>query len=296
MMGWCVCWVAGNIFSRKTILTLRLAVCGQVRCLPVTLLEFMRSISFCLYQLGVGALAAVLLQSCTQPPAESRNLVSHASIPDSAGYETRPPMDPNGINKYYQGRQIAHVMGTEGTQWLERPTRAEEEKTDLLLRALRLQPTDVVADLGAGTGFYTFRISPLVPQGRVLAVDIQPEMIQAIRENQARMHVTNVEPILGTALNPNLPQRGVDLVLLVDAYHEFDHPREMMRAVHNALRPGGRVALVEYRAEDPKVHIKRIHKMSLEQARKEVEAAGLEFVESREELPQQHLLIFRRRP
>ncbi|GAA3949329.1 class I SAM-dependent methyltransferase [Hymenobacter algoricola] len=240
----------------------------------------------------------LLTSACTQPPAES----TAASLaeqrrrmpPDTTGYESRPPADPNGISRYYLGRQIAHVMGHEGADWLERNGRQEEEGTDILLRELKLKPTDVVADLGAGTGYFSFRISPLVPQGRVLAVDIQPEMITSLKQNKERRQITNVEPVLGTVQNPNLTARSVDLVLIVDAYHEFDHPREMMRAVRAALTPTGRLALVEYRAEDSRVPIKRIHKMSLEQARKEMAAVGLEFIENVETLPQQHLMFFRR--
>ncbi|SHI57412.1 Ubiquinone/menaquinone biosynthesis C-methylase UbiE [Hymenobacter daecheongensis DSM 21074] len=236
--------------------------------------------------------------ACTQPPAESTAATlaeqRRRMPPDTTGYESRPPADPNGISRYYLGRQIAHVMGHEGADWLERSGRQQEEGTDILLRELKLKPTDVVADLGAGTGYFTFRISPLVPKGRVLAVDIQPEMIAALKASKDRAKITNVEPVLGTVQNPNLPAKSVDLVLIVDAYHEFDHPREMMRAVRASLTPTGRVALVEYRAEDPKVPIKRIHKMSVEQARKEMAAVGLEFVESVESLPQQHLLFFKR--
>lgn len=214
-------------------------------------------------------------------------------VPDSSGYERRAPKDLNGIGKYYMGRQIAHVMGHEGSDWLERPDRQQEEGTDILLRELRLKPTDVVADLGAGTGYFTFRLSPLVPQGKVLAVDIQPEMLTALEANKVRFKAPNVETVLGTTKNPNLPANAVDLVLIVDAYHEFDHPREMMRAVRNSLTPTGRLALVEYRAEDPNVPIKRIHKMSVEQARREMAAIGLELADTIEALPQQHLMIFR---
>lgn len=241
--------------------------------------------------------------ACTQLPAES-NAAAYADLrpqltaarpPDTAGYETRPPHDPNGIGRYYLGRQIAHVMGHEGADWLERADRREEEGTDVLLRELQLKPTDVVADIGAGTGFFTFQMAKLVPRGRVLAVDIQPEMIAELKKNKLKNNTPNVQPVLGTAADPRLPAAGVDVVLIVDAYHEFDHPREMGRAIRNALRPGtGRLALVEYRAEDPNVPIKPIHKMSVAQARKEMAAVGLEFVEVRESLPQQHLLIFRR--
>lgn len=255
--------------------------------------------------LQAALLASMLLPSaCTQTPAEGsatlataeRETASEGAVaPDTSGYTIAPPRDPNGIAKYYQGRQIAHVMGHEGADWLERNDRQAEEGTDVLLRELKLRPTDVVADIGAGTGYFTFRISPLVPKGKVLAVDIQPEMIQYLRDNKAHNKAPNVVPVLGTVQNPNLPTAGVDLVLIVDAYHEFDHPREMMRAIRNSLRPGGRLALVEYRAEDPNVPIKQIHKMSVAQARREVEAIGLTFVENITTLPQQHLLIFQRK-
>ncbi|RZK27668.1 MAG: methyltransferase domain-containing protein, partial [Hymenobacter sp.] len=173
--------------------------------------------------------------------------------------------------------------------------RRQEEGTDLLIKELHLKPTDVVADLGAGTGFFSFRLAPLVPRGKVLAEDIQPEMITELNQRKTRNKQANVEPILGTTTDPRLPASGVDVVLLVDAYHEFDHPREMGRAIRNALRPGtGRLALVEYRAEDPNVPIKPIHKMTVEQAKKEMSAVGLEFVGVREGLPQQHLMLFKR--
>lgn len=254
--------------------------------------------------LQVALVSGLLVPSaCTQTPTEGSTAAAAnetesseqaPAAPDSTGYRIAPPKDPNGIGKYYQGRQIAHVMGHEGADWLERNDRQAEEGTDVLLRELKLKPTDVVADIGAGTGYFSFRISQLVPKGKVLAVDIQPEMIQYLRDNKAHNKAPNVEPVLGTVQNPNLPAAGVDLVLIVDAYHEFDHPREMMQAIRSSLRPGGRLALVEYRAEDPNVPIKRIHKMSEAQARREVEATGLKFVENIKTLPQQHLLIFQR--
>jgi ubiquinone/menaquinone biosynthesis C-methylase UbiE len=249
--------------------------------------------------LRVSAASLLLLPSaCTQPPTESTAAqlaqFQGTVAADSSGYERRPPKDLNGIGKYYMGRQIAHVMGHEGSDWLERPDRQQEEGTDILLRELRLKPTDVVADIGAGTGYFTFRLSPLVPQGKVLAVDIQQEMLTALQANKVSQKAPNVEPVLGTTQSPNLPAKSVDLVLIVDAYHEFDHPREMMRAIRASLTPTGRVALVEYRAEDPNVPIKRIHKMSVEQAKREMAAVGLVLTETIEALPQQHLMIFRR--
>lgn len=252
------------------------------------------------------AVSGLLPLSCAQLPAETNptqlpaaatlSLVAPPAPADTTGYQNRPPRDPNGIGRYYLGRQIAHVMGHEGADWLERSGRREEEGTDVLLRELQLKPTDVVADIGAGTGFFSFRMAPLVPQGQVLAVDIQPEMIAELEQNKRKNKAPNVRPVLGTTDNPRLPANGVDLVLIVDAYHEFDHPREMGQAIRKALRPGtGRLALVEYRAEDPTVPIKQIHKMSVAQARKEMAAVGLEFVEVKETLPQQHLLLFRRK-
>ncbi|WP_460584189.1 class I SAM-dependent methyltransferase [Hymenobacter arcticus] len=246
---------------------------------------------------------AAVTAACTQLPMES-SIANRAGLraatiapgpPDSVGYQSRPPRDPNGIARYYQGRQIAHVMGHEGASWLERDDRSQEEGTEILLKELHLKPTDTVADIGAGTGFFSFRLAPLVPKGRVIAVDIQPEMIAELKQRQARNGLRNVEPVLGTTADPHLPAGKVDLVLIVDAYHEFDHPREMGLAIRQALRPGtGRLALVEYRAEDPNVPIKEIHKMTVEQAKKEMTAIGLEFVEVKETLPQQHLLLFRR--
>ncbi|WP_188559148.1 class I SAM-dependent methyltransferase [Hymenobacter glacieicola] len=251
------------------------------------------------YLLSLGAAGFLLGQwACTQPLTESTaaQLVeeNRRALPDTSGYERRAPQDPNGISTYYMGRQIAHVMGHEGAGWLERTDRQQEEGTDILLRELKLKPTDVVADIGAGTGYFTFRMSSLVPKGKVLAVDIQPEMLAALRETTEKRHIHNVVPVRGTTDNPNLPAKGVDLVLIVDAYHEFDHPREMMRAIRNSLTPTGRVALVEYRAEDPKVAIKRIHKMSVAQVRREMAAIGLRLTDSVETLPQQHLLFFQK--
>ncbi len=251
----------------------------------------------------------LLALACTQLPTESNPsqltsrpaggmslAASGTAASDTTGYENRPARDPNGIGRYYLGRQIAHVMGHEGAGWLERSGRQQEEGTDLLLRELKLKPTDVVADIGAGTGFFSFAMARLVPRGQVLAVDIQPEMIAELERNKQAKQAPNVRPVLGTTQDPKLPAGGVDLALIVDAYHEFDHPREMGRAIRRALRPGtGRLALVEYRAEDPAVPIKQIHKMSVDQAKKEMAAVGLEFVEVIETLPQQHLLIFRRK-
>ncbi|MFP4089433.1 MAG: class I SAM-dependent methyltransferase [Cyclobacteriaceae bacterium] len=209
-------------------------------------------------------------------------------------YQFREPSSPDGTGKYYMGRDIAQVMGHRGAGWLERPGREEEEGTDLLIEALDLRAEDVVADIGAGSGYFTFKLSKEVPQGEVLAVDIQDEMLKIIRQRMKQQEVENIELVLGEVDQPNLPEDSVDLVLMVDAYHEFSHPREMMQGIVDALAPGGRVVLAEYRAEDPSIMIKPLHKMSEEQVVKEMRAVGLELIENRGLLPQQHLLFFRK--
>jgi len=219
--------------------------------------------------------------------------VHAAESPADTGYVRREP-SPGGTGKFYMGREIARTMGHAHADWLDRPARAGEEAPDSLVAALGLAPADVVADIGAGTGYYTFRISPLVPEGRVLAVDIQPEMLDEIAERTATRRVDNVVPVLGTEADPGLEENSVDVALIVDAYHEFSYPREMMVAIWKALRPGGRVVLVEFRLEDPEVPVRPLHKMSQAQVRAEMAAAGLEWVETRDLLPRQHFLVFRK--
>ena len=204
------------------------------------------------------------------------------------------PASADGTGRFYMGREIARVMSHRGAAWLERPDREREERPEVLIRSLGLEPDDVVTDLGAGTGYFTFRLAPLVPGGLVYAVDIQPEMLRIIEERAIADDVDNVAPVLGTITSPGLRPSSTDLTLIVDAYHEFSNPAEMLESIYEATRPGGRLVLVEYRAEDPDVPIKPLHKMTEAQARREVEAAGFEFVENRGPLPQQHILVFRR--
>lgn len=235
-------------------------------------------------------LTLLLPAACqAQRAGEAEAATSGRTAPGTYAYQ---PPSRDGTGKVYLGREIARVMGHRGAAWLERPDRAAEEAPGLVVEHLDLAPGDVVADVGAGTGYFTFRIAPAVPEGRVLAVDVQPEMLEIIRARKAEQDVPNVEAVQGTPSNPNLPPAGVDLVLMVDAYHEFSHPREMMEGIAAALRPGGRVVLVEYRGEDPDVPIKPLHKMTELQARKEMAAAGLVWRETKDVLPQQHLMIF----
>lgn len=210
-------------------------------------------------------------------------------------YETRKEHDPNGTGKFYMGREIALVMGHEAAGWLERPEREKEEEPNKLLDALKLKPGDVVADIGAGSGYFTFRIAERVgPKGKVLAVDIQPEMIAILRQQMKTRKLGNVEPILSIETDPKLPSGTVDLILMVDVYHEFSNPWEMTQAMVRSLKPDGRLVFVEYRLEDPKVGIKLVHKMAEKQVRKEMEPHPVRWVETLDLLPSQHVIIFKK--
>src|SRR5215472_8041177 len=205
-------------------------------------------------------------------------------------YETRAAHDPNGTRKFYMGREIAQVMGPGGIPWLDRPERESEEKPAEVIKAMSLHGNEVVADLGAGSGYFSFRLAPKV--GNVLAVEIQDEMIATLRQRAAEQKIGNVEVIKGTECDPRLPAGGVDLVLMVDVYHELACPFEVMSQVRKALKPGGRVVFVEYRKEDPKVQIKEVHKMSIAQLDKEMNAVKFTRLQTVEVLPWQHIVIF----
>lgn len=259
----------------------------------------------------IGLLAASVCAETNKPATASR-------------YEMRAEHDPNGIGKFYMGREIAHVMGHEAADWLERPEREREERTDLLLPALKLKPGDAVADIGCGSGYYTRRLAKIVDVGSsrreeahsnlgkrqsllksaatnheggiVYAVEIQQEMLDLLTNKLTAEKIFNVKPVLGTITDPKLPRASVDLILMVDVYHEFDHPFEMVAAMCQSLKPGGRIVFVEFRGEDPNVPIKLVHKMTEAQVRKEMSVHPLDWVETIGTLPQQHIIVFRKRP
>lgn len=209
-------------------------------------------------------------------------------------YETRRRFDPNGINKFYLGRQIAQVMGYGGASWLERAEREKEEEPAKLYKALDLKAGMTVADVGAGSGYHSFRMAKLVGEkGKVLAVDIQQEMLDLITDRAKKEKVTNVEPVKGTIKDPKLPEGEVDLILLVDVYHEFEFPYEMTEKMVASLKPGGRLVFVEYRLEDREVPIKLVHKMTERQVIKEMaEFPDMEHAKTVDTLPWQHVVIF----
>lgn len=200
----------------------------------------------------------------------------------------------DGTGKFYLNREIAHVMGHQAAMWLERDGREREERTDLLIQRLPLDNNSVVADIGAGTGYFSFPVARRVSEGKVFAVDIQPEMLDILRARQAQYGIDNVETRLGSTTDVRLPEASVDLAFIVDAYHEFSHPVEMGESLVRALKPGGRLVLIEYRGEDRKVPIKPLHKMTQQQARLEMEALGLTWERLDSALPQQHMLFFRK--
>ncbi len=253
----------------------------------------------CLHRMRRHSGFAVLLMSisalcgCELSGQEPVDETGRADARGSAVYEFGAA-SRDGIGKFYMGREISQVMGHRGAGWLERPNREGEERTDLLVENLPLEPDSVVADIGAGTGYFSFRIAERVPYGRVFAVDIQQQMLDIIESRKRDGAPGNVETVLGTERDPGLPEATVDLILLVDAYHEFSYPREMGEAMARALRPGGWLVLIEYRAEDPSVAIKPLHKMSSAQAIAEMAAVGLVWHRTGDFLPQQHFLVFRR--
>jgi ubiquinone/menaquinone biosynthesis C-methylase UbiE len=195
----------------------------------------------------------------------------------------------------YKGRQIAVTMHYLGAPWLVRESREREEDCALLLKALNVKPGQVVCDMGCGNGFYTLQLASQVGEsGKVLAVDIQPEMLHMLSESARDSGIANIETIHGTQVDPRLPEGSVDLILLVDVYHEFSHPEPMLRAMRRALKPKGRIALAEFRLEDSKVPIKLLHKMSKKQIMKEFPPNGFKIVEEFDKLPWQHLMFFER--
>jgi ubiquinone/menaquinone biosynthesis C-methylase UbiE len=208
-------------------------------------------------------------------------------------YEKKEVHDPHGIGKFYMGREIAQVMSYQGAGWLERPEREREEQVSKLMPSLEVKPGDVVADFGAGSGFHTMKLSSLVgPKGKVYAVDIQPEMLDIIGKRVRKEKIANVILVHNTEKDPKLPEGKIDMILMVDVYHELSYPYEVTLELVKALKPGGRLVFVEFRLEDPKVPILDVHRMSIKQVLKEMEPHALKHAKTLNHLPWQHVIIF----
>lgn len=217
--------------------------------------------------------------------------------PPEAAYETREHHSRDGVGQFYMGREMAQFMSHRSADWLDRTTREEEEKTTQMIDLLKFREGEIVADIGAGTGYVSEKIAHKIgTNGLVYATDIQQEMIDKLDAKMKKLGIPNVKGLLGAIDDAKLPPAGIDTVIMVDVYHEFDHPWEMTRSIIAGLKPGGRIVFVEFRGEDPKVPIKPLHKMTLEQVKKEMAIhPEFEFVEHIESLPWQHLVIFRKK-
>lgn len=215
-----------------------------------------------------------------------------AIVKDTSEVYTFKSSDPNGIGKWYQGREIAHVMGFQGMEWLNRPEREQEENVSILLKNMDLQPTDMIADIGAGSGYHVFKMAPITKEGAIYAVDIQQEMLDEMSYQKEVIGFKNIQLIKGSEQSVHLPENSIDKVLMVDVYHEFSYPLEMLLSIKKALKPDGKIFLIEYRSEDPNVPIKTIHKMSEKQAVKEFKASGFQLVKNIDNLPWQHCMVF----
>ena len=206
------------------------------------------------------------------------------------------PASTDGIGKRYMDREISGVMGWQGASWLERDKREREERTDLLLEALALQPGMVVADIGAGTGYLSRRMAPLVmPGGKIIALDLQPEMVTFLQTGVKRSGLSQIEVRLSSVDDIKLPKNSIDMAIMVDVYHELAYPYEVMSSIMQALKPRGRIVFVEYKAEDARVPIKPLHKMSEAQIKREAGIFSLEWERTVSTLPWQHVVVFRKR-
>lgn len=236
-------------------------------------------------------LVAFIICNACQVKPNPDNYTSN--LENTSGYTNKTP-HPDGTGKVYLGREIAHVMSSSGADWLERNTRQKEENVALAISKLDLKSNSVVADIGAGTGYYTFRIAPKILQGKIYAVEVQDEFVSALNARKKELGLTNVEVIKGTNQSLNLPPASVDLAFMVDVYHELEYPKEMLQAIYQALKPTGKLLLLEYRAEDPSISIKELHKMSVPQANKELNANGFKLYQREDFLPIQHFLLYKK--
>ena len=226
--------------------------------------------------------------SCGPKPSSGQKSV----VADS--FYTYGTPSPDGSGKFYLGREISHVMGVAGASSLERAEREKEEGIKLVLKKLPLSPTSVVADIGAGTGYYSFKMAALVPRGKIYAVELQDELISYLNLEAQSRGTKNISIIKGSEFSPNLPDTAIDLAIMVDVYHELAYPHEMLQNIYKSLKPGGKLLLLEYKMEDPSIPIKTLHKMSVKQVDKEMKMNGYKSAAYSGDLPIQHYLMYQK--
>lgn len=214
------------------------------------------------------------------------------TVTRDTSYIYRQPSS-GGTGKIYMGREIARVMHSSGADWLERPQRPEQENTDLIVSSMQLKPNATVADIGAGSGYYTFRIAPKVPNGKVYAVEIQDQFVRMLNDKKVSTRTKHVEVVKGDTLDVKLPDSSIDVAVFVDVYHELSWPREIMQSVRKSLKKNGRVILIEYRGEDPEVQIRPLHKTTIAQLSREMDSHGFTLERQVDKLPIQHFLVFK---
>ncbi|MEJ7827122.1 MAG: class I SAM-dependent methyltransferase [Segetibacter sp.] len=237
----------------------------------------------------IGIITLLFFGSATRAVAQ-KSAAKKEVASDTYTYRSR---SADGIGKFYFGREIAHIMGSGNATWLERSSRPEEENTDLAIEKMNLKPADVIADIGAGTGYYTFKIAPKVPDGKVYAVEVQDGMITFLNNRKKELNNNNVEVVKGGSMSPNLPANSIDMVVMVDVYHELENPAEILQAIKKSLKKDGKILLIEYKGEDPSVRIKPLHKTTVAQLNKELGANGFKLSYRGDFLPIQHFLLYK---